>query len=707
MRKLAMALTILSATAGTVSAQAARPDTTDPYQWLEDVDGDRAMTWVKAENGKTTGVLEGDARFADFYQTALDMAQADDRIPGVSFIDGTLYNFWQDSTHVRGIWRSTTLESYQSTAPVWATVLDLDALAEREGANWVWKGVDCEESAERRCLLHLSDGGEDAVTVREFDLTTRSFPADGFVLPKGKQNVAWMGPDTLLVAREWVPGEMTTSGYPYVLKRLARGKSLDGAVEIFRGTAADVLVAPGTLDDVSGHRVSVITRAVDFFNSEHYIIRADDVARLAIPAKANFQAMIDGQVVVRLSEPWPTGSTTIGAGGLAAFAASTAIATPDALHPVAIVEPGPRESVTGASATRRHLLVGMTDNVRGRVYSFTRAANGSWSRKALLLPDNLTTSVGSVDRHTDRAFIGVAGFLTPTSLWLADAATATATTIKSMPSGFDASGSVVEQFEATSTDGTKVPYFIVHPRAMPHDGSTPTILNAYGGFEVSSTPYYSPELGRLWLERGGAFVLANIRGGGEFGPAWHEAGLKTKRQLIYDDFAAVARDLFARKITSPRRLGIEGGSNGGLLMGVEMNQHPELWNAVEIAVPLLDMLRYEQIAAGASWVGEYGSVSNPDERQFLASISPYANLWPDVKYPMPFIWTTTKDDRVGPQHARKFAARMSEYGLPYLYYEVIEGGHGAGANAIQSAHTSALSYTYFTRQLMDGETTVP
>ncbi|MEO8480368.1 MAG: prolyl oligopeptidase family serine peptidase, partial [Gemmatimonadota bacterium] len=683
------------------------PDTSDHFIWLEDVSGERAMNWVKTENAKTTGVLESDPRFAGFYQSALAMAQSADRIPGVSFIGGRLYNFWQDSRHVRGIWRSTTLKSYQSASPDWTTVLDLDALAEREGANWVWKGADCEYSAERRCLLNLSDGGEDAVTVREFDLATQSFPANGFVLPKGKQNVAWAGPDTLLVAREWSPGEMTASGYPYVLKRLGRGQPLESAEEIFRGTPEDVLVAPATLEDANGHRVSTITRAVDFFNSEHYIVRADDVARLAMPAKSNFQTMLDGQVVIRLSEPWVVGDRTIGAGGLASFAATTAVATPDVLHPVAVVEPGPRESVSDASSTRHHLVVGMTDNVRGRVYAFTRAANGSWSRKAFALPDNLTINVGSADKQSNRAFLGMAGFLTPTSLWLADAGTATATTVKSLPSRFDASGSVVEQFEATSTDGTKVPYFIVHPRTMPLDGSTPTILNAYGGFEVSSTPYYSSDLGRLWLERGGAFVMANIRGGGEFGPAWHEAGLKTKRQVIYDDFAAVARDLIARKITSPRRLGIEGGSNGGLLMGVEMNQHPELWNAVEIAVPLLDMLRYEQIAAGASWVGEYGSVANPDERDFLASISPYANLQRGVKYPTPLIWTTTKDDRVGPQHARKFAARMSEFGLPYFYYEVIEGGHGAGANAIQSAHTSALTYTYFTRQLMDSEVTVP
>ncbi len=707
MRKIAMALTILTAAAGSASAQVSHPDTSDHFIWLEDVSGDRAMTWVKAENAKTTGVLERDPRFDGFYQSALQMAQASDRLPFASFNAGRLFNFWQDSTHVRGIWRSTTLESYRSASPVWTTVLDLDALAKRENANWVWKGTNCNPPAETRCLLYLSDGGEDAVTVREFDISTRSFVVGGFELPKGKQRVGWMDPDTLLVAREWNPGELTASGYPYIVKRLARGQQLADAVEIFRGTKGDVSVGAFTLDDASGNRMSVIVRGVDFFNSETYVIRAHDVARLSMPAKASIATMLDGQVIVRLSEPWTVGDRTIGAGGLASFDATAAMATPDALHPVAIVEPGPRESVAGATATRSRLLVGMTDNVRGRIYSFSRAADGSWARSRLPLPDNMTADLGSSDSHSDLALLEVTGFLTPTSNWLADAASGMVSLLKTEPSRFDATGRVVEQFEATSADGTRVPYFVVHSSAMPLDGSTPTILTAYGGFEVSLTPYYDETAGKLWIERGGAYVLANIRGGGEFGPAWHEAGLKTKRQVIYDDFAAVARDLIARKITSPRRLGIEGGSNGGLLMGVEMNQHPELWNAVQIAVPLLDMLRYEQIAAGASWVGEYGSVSIPAERDFLASISPYHNLRPGVKYPTPFIWTTTKDDRVGPQHARKLAAKMAELGMPYLYYEVIEGGHGAGANAIQRAHTTALGYTYFTRQLMGNETMVP
>jgi prolyl oligopeptidase len=345
--------------------------------------------------------------------------------------------------------------------------------------------------------------------------------------------------------------------------------------------------------------------------------------------------------------------------------------------------------------------------VKGRVLIFTRSPTGKWARRMIALPDNMSTDVGSTDMRSNRAFISVTGFLTPSSLWLADARKGTATSIKSLPARFDASSSVVEQLEATSKDGTKVPYFLVHPKNMKRDGSNPTVLYSYGGFEVSLTPFYSEDVGKLWLEKGGVFVLANIRGGGEFGPAWHDAGLKTHRQVIYDDFAAVAQDLIAKKITTPRRLGIQGGSNGGLLMGVQFTQHPELWNAVDIQVPLLDMLRFEQIAAGASWVGEYGSVSNPDERTFLESISPLHNLKAGVTYPTPLVWTTTKDDRVGPQHARKFAAKMADMKIPYLFYEVIEGGHGSGANIEQRAHTNALEYTYFARQLMDPQKVVP
>ncbi|HEY2378299.1 MAG TPA: prolyl oligopeptidase family serine peptidase [Gemmatimonadaceae bacterium] len=681
------------------SSSSQRPDA---YLWLEEQHGDRAMKWVRDENAKTTAVLEKDPRYGQFYAEALAIAQSNDRIPYARFIGGQLYNFWQDSAHVRGIWRRTTVASYGTASPQWTTVLDLDSLARAEKANWVWQGADCLPPADRRCLISLSDGGEDASTVREFDLVRRSFVKDGFVLPHGKQGFAWMGQDTLLVAREWNPGELTKSGYAYVVKRVVRGQPLSAAVEIFRGAPTDELPSdPTTLNDGTGHRITIISRGVTFFESKKFVVTTDGVSELSIPAKARFVDMLDGQVVVRLSEPWEIGTSHIAAGSLASFDAAAGAKDPGHLAPTTIYQPGPRESVEDAGATHDALLVAVNQNVRGRIFQFTRKSDGTWTHERLSFPDNLALGVASTNPRGHEAFVNVEGFLTPSSVWLADARTGAVSKVKSRRAQFDASRDTVEQLEAASTDGTRIPYFVVHPKGMKLDGSNPTILTAYGGFEISMTPNYQDVGGKLWLERGGVYVLANIRGGGEFGPAWHEAGLKTHRQVIYDDFAAVAQDLITRRITSPRRLGIEGGSNGGLLMGVEMTQHPDLFRAVDIAVPLLDMLRFEQIDAGASWVGEYGSVSNADERAFWERTSPYQNLKEGVKYPEPLIWTTTKDDRVGPQHARKFAAKMAALGDPYLFYEVVEGGHGSGANLKERAHTSALVYTYFARKLTD------
>jgi len=671
---------------------------TDPYLWLEQVDSPRAMQWVKAENARTTAVLENDPRYAGLYRDALNIAQSHDRIPMPAFLDGAIYNFWQDAQHVRGIWRRTTPDSYRSESPQWTTVLDLDALATHDAANWVYKGAEPSPD-EKRVLLNLSDGGEDAVTVREFDPGRAGFPADGFNLPRSKQSIAWQDDSTLLVAREWHKGEVTASSYPYIVKRLRRGQSLDQAQEIFRGRRTDIEVDPLQLRDGAGHSAVLIQRGVTFFESEYYAVDGERVKKLALPRKLALQALVDGQLILTLAQDWAVNGRTLPQGSLVALDWDQALRAPDELKPELLYTPGPRENIEAAAATAHALLVTGYDNVRGRAFEFRRDAAGHWTRTRLDLPDNSSIGIVDADVHGHDAFLSVTGFLTPTSLWEFNAGAVRR--IKTLPPQFDAARDTVEQFEATSTDGTRIPYFVVHPAGMKLDGSHPTILYAYGGFQVSETPSYSGTLGKLWLEKGGVFALANIRGGGEFGPAWHEAGLKTHRQRIYDDFASVARDLIARGITSTRRLGIEGGSNGGLLMGVEFTQHPGLWHAVDIQVPLLDMLRFEKIAAGSSWVGEYGSVSNPDEAAFLAKISPYNNIHRDTKYPLPLIWTTTKDDRVGPQHARKFAARLAGYGIPYLFYEVTEGGHGAGANLNEKAHTSALEYTYFAQRLMD------
>ncbi|MEI9851608.1 MAG: prolyl oligopeptidase family serine peptidase [Sphingomonas sp.] len=681
-------------------AAAQAPAVDDPYVWLEDKDGPRAMAWVEAENAKTLPRLEQDPRYAGFFDAAVKIAAAQDRIPMPAQTNGRILNFWRDTDHPHGIWRWTTPASYATAAPQWTVLLDLDVLGKAEGKTWVWKGANCLPPEERYCLLNLSEGGEDATTVREFDLVAGKFVEGGFSLPVSKQDVAWEDKDTILLARDWGPGTLTASGYPFVVKRLGRGKPLDNAVEVYRGTPEDIGASPGLLTDAQGNRAMLLVRYKSFFDSEKLLLTPAGAVKLPLPGQSSIQAMLDGRVLIRTSEDWKPGDgATIPAGALVSVALAD-LKDGGAISPTVVFQPGPRQSIDGIATTRGKLILTYSDNVRGRAAVYTPTAAG-WTSAPLALPDNASIGVVSSTDRSDAAFLSVTSFITPTTLWSVDATTAVPTQVRAAPPRFDASALVVEQFQAPSSDGTMIPYFVVHRKDVALDGGTPTIMTAYGGFEVSETPYYLSTLGKLWLERGGSFVLANIRGGGEFGPKWHQAGLKTKRQIIYDDFAGVARDLTARKLTSAAKLGIYGGSNGGLLMGVEFNQHPELWKAVVIQVPLLDMLRYEQIQAGASWVGEYGSVSVPEERAFLAKISPYRNLRKGGAYPEPFIWTTTKDDRVGPQHARKFAARMAEYGLPYLYYEDTAGGHSGDADIKQGARLQALQAVYFSQKLMD------
>jgi prolyl oligopeptidase len=496
---------------------------------------------------------------------------------------------------------------------------------------------------------------------------------------------------------------MTKSGYAFVIKMWKRGQPLAQAKEVYRGTPADVWANPFALNDSEGHHVSMVVRGLNFFESEYSLLTDSGVKKIALPGKVNIVDLLHGQILVMLNEDWKpeANGEKLVQGSLISLDLEAVKKDPFHLKPTIIFVPTATEFPQDVETTKDRLLVTTLENVQGRVYSFAPVPNGAWTRKKLSIPDNRAVHLVTGNWSDNQFFLRIEGFLTPPSLLLGDAATGTLKEAKTRPAQFDASADLVEQLYAISKDGTKVPYFVVRRKDIRYDGNNPTILTAYGGFQVPMTPNYDATMGKLWLERGGVYVLANIRGGGEFGPAWHEAGLKTHRQRIYDDFAAVGQDLVRRKITSPRHLGIQGGSNGGLLMGVEMTQHPGMWNAVDIAVPLLDMLGFEHIAAGASWVGEYGSVSNPQERAFLASISPYNQLKPDVKYPEPLIWTTTKDDRVGPVHARKFAAKMEEFKKRFFYREIIEGGHGSGADLKERAETSAVEYIYFTRKLID------
>lgn len=708
-RSAALLLAITGVTVASIRIGAQTPSgPADKYLWLENVNGERALVWVRAENERSAKVLETDPRFIGFEATALKVLESPDRLPVPSLNERDVYNTWQDAQHVRGILRRTSLADYLTAQPHWRTVLDYDALARQDNEKWVQKGLNCLYPGNELCLVALSAGGEDANSLREFNLKTGKFVEGGFVLPKSKQNVAWMDKDTLLLARDWGAGTMTKSGYPFVVKIWKRGQPLDQAKEVYRGAQADEEETSAvTLNDGAGHHVTILVRSVKFFEQEVSLLTPDGAKRIALPGKTYIEGLLEGQIIVTLNEDWKLQSTHNGEntkfvqGSILSLDLEAVKKDPLHLNPRVVFAPTAVEFAQNVGTTKNHLLLATLEKVQGRAYVFSMGLNGVWTRKRLDVPDNRTVDIASTNWSDNQFFLSLTGFLAPSSLWLGDAGANTFKEAKTLPPQFDASADVVEQLEAVSRDGTKVPYFVVRRKGIRYDGTNPTLLKAYGGFQISETPDYSALVGKLWLERGGVFVLANIRGGGEFGPAWHEAGLKTHRQRIYDDFAAVGQDLFTRRITSPRRLGILGGSNGGLLMGVEMTQHPDMWHAVVIQIPLLDMLGFEHIAAGASWVAEYGSVSVPDEREFLASISPYNQLKPDVNYPEPLIFTTTKDDRVGPVHARKFAAKMEEFNKPFFYEEIIEGGHGSGADLKQQAKTQAVLYTYLTRKLMD------
>ncbi len=682
----------------------ATTDATDPYLWLEEVEGERAMAWVQQQNTRSLGVLQGDPRYQGLHDQALALVQAQDRIPSPGFTrTGAIDNFWQDANHVRGIWRRTTLDSYRTDAPQWETILDIDALSAAEGKNWVYKGSTCLEPDERLCLISLSDGGKDAMVLREFDTVSRSFVDGGFELPESKGDATWVDADTLLIARDFGPGTLTSSGYPMIVKRLKRGQSIDQAETIFTGQPSDVSVSASTLRDADGAIQAVlIYRGVSFYEGETHLLNADGTTtQLRLPEKSEISALVQVQLVVTIKEDWtaPSGQA-FETGDVVAWTLDAWLAD-QAAPAQLIIRPGPREAVEGITATRNTLVVALYENVRGAAYVYQPNPSGEWARTRLDLPENATVNLGSASDTDDRIFVNVAGYLTPSTLSLVDAATGAMAEVKSIPAKFDASGMTVEQFQARSADGTMIPYFVVHQSDMTLDGSNPTLLYGYGGFQISMLPSYSSTVGKLWLERGGVYVVANVRGGGEFGPNWHDAALQQNRQRAHEDFQAVALDLIERDITSQPHLGVMGGSQGGLFMGAMLTQRPDLINAAIIQVPLFDMFRFHKLLAGASWRAEYGDPDIPEQRAWIGEYSPYQNLRAGQPYPEVFIHTSTKDDRVHPGHARKAAARLEELGYPVLFYENTDGGHAAGANLRETARRIALEYTYLTRRLMD------
>lgn len=680
----------------------------DDHLALEEVDGAEARAFVAASNEKALAALTGDRRYEPFRQQAEAILTATDRIPGVNFLGEGLGNFWQDAANPKGVWRRTTLASYRTAQPQWETLLDIDALAKAEGKDWVFKGANCLAPDETRCLVNLSNGGMDAVTVREFDLTTKTFVDGGFVIPEGKHRISWLDRDTLLIATDFGPGSLTESGYPFIIKSLKRGHPLEHATEVYRGQQSDggYGVSPRVFRDKAGAVEAVLfSRPLDTFRSETWMLGSDgEPHQLALPERVGVQGVLDGKLVFSPEQPWSFDGHDYASGSLLALPLGV-LGQPrqdvriDA-KAATIFAPGPRQSLQNVSVFENSLVAVIADNVVGALKRFTPTAEG-WTATEIAVPANSAVGLGNSSKAKGQVFVSTQGFLTPPTLSLADVSTGALTELKSAPAKFDASTHVVEQFEATSTDGTKIPYFVTRPKDLAMDGTGPTILFGYGGFQASFPPAYKPEMGKLWLENGGVFVQANIRGGGEFGPGWHQAALRENRQRAFDDFAAVARDLEQRKITSPRHLGIYGRSNGGVLTSVSITQHPELFNAGVIESPLIDMLRYQELPAGASWMGEYGDPRIPGDAEFIARYSAYQQLRPEVKYPRVYITTNTRDDRVHPGHARKFAARLGDQGHDHLYFEDTAGGHSNDADPVANARRWARHYVYLAQQLMD------
>jgi prolyl oligopeptidase len=671
-------------------------DSPDPYLWLEEVAGEKSLAWVRQLNQRSVAELTHSPGFEELRQRLLSILDSNDRIPMVSKYGPYYYNFWQDHRHVRGILRRTTLEEYRKREPAWETVLDLDALAAAESENWVFKGYDPLYPDYHRCLLFLSRGGADATVIREFDLITKSFIIDGFVLPEAKSRVAWRNPDALYVGTDFGPGSLTASGYPRIVKEWQRGTPLAEARTVFEGEATDVSVVASVIHD-RGQRYEILRRGITFYTAEYHLRQDDDWVRIDIPIDARLSTFED-QFLITLRTNWLVNDTSYPAGALLAIPAHDFLQGGREL--TVLFEPTDRKSLANVRGTRHHLIVNELDNVRNRLYLVDRH-EGDWRRQPLETPAFGTVSAWGVDPdHSDAYWLTVTDFLTPSSLWLGKAGgNNPPEQLKSLPHFFDTNGLHILQFEAPSRDGTRVPYFQVSRKNLKLDARNRALLYGYGGFEISMLSSYNAITGAAWLEQGGVYILANIRGGGEFGPTWHQAALKENRQAAYDDFIAVAQHLIRRNVTAPRYLGIRGGSNGGLLVGNMLTQRPDLFGAVVCDVPLLDMRRYNQLLAGASWVAEFGDPDQPEQWDFLRRYSPYHNVVPFRAYPRTLFITSTRDDRVHPAHARKMVARMLEQEHDVLYYENIEGGHGGAADNPQRAFMEALRFIFLHRQL--------
>ncbi len=672
---------------------------TDPYLWLEDVTGEKAIEWVKARNAKSQAKMEADPQFNALREDLLAILDSDARIPFVSKQGDFYYNFWRDKKNERGLWRRTTLEQYKKAQPEWEVILDLDALGKAENENWVWKGANFLRPDYKRALITLSRGGADADVTREFDMDKKEFIKDGFSRPEAKGGMSWIDKDNVFVMTDFGPGSMTESGYPRIAKKWKRGTPLESAEVVYEGKSEDMSIS-AVHDDSPGFERNFVSRNLAFYNDELYLLDNNSkLIKIDVPNSAS-KSVFHQYLSIELRKPWEVGGKTYPAGALLMANFDAFVKGDRNLEMV--FEPSDTTALSSAGFTKDFAYINVLEDVKNRIYVLKPTDKG-WVREPLKGAPSLgTVNISSVDSdESNDFFMTSTNYLNPTTLSFGTIGSEPSV-LKQMPAFFEAKGLAISQHFATSKDGTRVPYFLVGAEGLKLDGNHPTLLYGYGGFEISMQPGYSPAVGRAWVSQGGVYVVANIRGGGEYGPRWHQAALKENRLRCYEDFAAVAQDLYTRKVTKPEKLGIQGGSNGGLLVGNMVTLYPGLFKAAVCQVPLLDMQRYNKLLAGASWMAEYGNPDDPAQWSFIKSFSPYHNVKSGEKYANVLFTTSTRDDRVHPGHARKMMAKMEEQGHSVLYYENIEGGHGGAANNRQSAFMQAIAYTFLKQQLFGG-----
>ncbi|WP_339918342.1 prolyl oligopeptidase family serine peptidase [Yeosuana marina] len=667
----------------------------DKYQWLEEVDGKKALEFVNNQSKATFEKLSKEKDYQDIYDKSLAIYNSNERIAYPTIRGTYVYNFWRDKDHVRGIWRRSPLENYTNGNPVWETLLDIDELSKKDDIKWVYKGSSGLYPDYSRFLIRLSKGGGDAVVIKEFDTETKSFLEDGFYLPESKGYASYVNENTLIVSTDFGEGTMTTSGYPSQVKLWKRGTPLKDAQLIYKGEPSDVSTNGYVMRDGEKGYI-VIDRSPSFFTDLKFIWTNNKIIKLDIPDDASTKGILNNQFIIQLKSDWTVNSKTYKIGTLLSLNFTELLKGNKKIQ--VILEPDEFSSISQVSMTKNKLLVNLLSNVISQlhIYSFN---DGKWMNEKVKAPDFGTISIVATNDLSDQYYFNFMNFITPSTLYSANASNNTFKVYQSLPAFFDASKYEVKQYKAKSKDGTMIPYFMIAAKDMKNDRTNPTLVYAYGGFEVSEQPFYSATFGTAWLEKGGVFVLANIRGGGEYGPKWHQDGMKEKRQNVFDDLYAVSEDLIAKNITTPKHLGVMGGSNGGLLVGVAFTQRPDLYNAVVCQVPLLDMQRYNKLLAGASWMGEYGNPDIPEEWEYIKKYSPYHNLKEGMDYPEVFFYTCTRDDRVHPGHARKMVAKMNDMGYKTYYYENTEGGHAGSSTNEQSAKMNAMTFSYLLMKL--------